>query len=497
MSSSVGRDLRRGALAGTGSLAVGVLAGVISVPIVLHGLGPSLYGVWVVASVVILSQGLFDLGAVAAMTRYIAIAAPRGDRVLIRGVVRLAVALYTMISLVVLVAIAVFAAPIADALGVGAGNQGDAVLLLLAGGVSFGLSNAQAVLVGFLTGLNHADTAYQSVAAGYVVFIAVMVVGAATGHTLAAVVAAGPVLYGTQCLLMIRPLRSALRQLPEPTGTPEGARLRELLPYGLGMQTAAIADFCALQLPRLIGALAFGASAIVGVDVAVRAASVVAGVLLMTQTAVLPALARAWVGAPETDYIRLARRTFGLMVLGGTIIFLLLVAALGPAIRVWVGDHAGGEASALAVAAAFLVHSLSAPLTAAAQARGMVRPIVIFKLGVLLALIPALLIAAQIDPEALIWATALAVFVPSAVFCVAELRGPLGGDEPLGIEAGHVIPFVLAAAAACAMRTVLSLGDLATLGVVLVPFAFAAAWVLRRSPPSLGVPLPASEMVRT
>jgi O-antigen/teichoic acid export membrane protein len=492
MRGGVGRDLRRGALAGTGSLAAGILAAVISVPIVLHGLGSSLYGVWVVANVVVFSQGLLDFGAVPAMTRYVAIAAPRGDRALIHRVVRLSAGLYATISIGVLLITVALVGPLVDALGVDPAQWDDAKLLLISGGVAFGVSNAQAVMVGFLTGLNRAATAYKAVAVGYFVYIAVIALGALTGHTLLAVLVSAPLLYGSQFAIMVAPARSAMRRLPDPSESPQHTRLRELVSFGLGMQTAAIADFFAVQLPRLIGALAFGTAAIVGVDVAMRTASIVSGILLMTQTAVLPALARAWVDAPASEYVALARRTFSLMSLGGTILFLGLVVALAPALQLWVGDIGDIgqiEAAALGIAAAFIAHSVTSPLTAAAQVRGEVRQIVYFKVGMLLAVAVGLFVAARFDVTVLMWVTAAAVFLPSVLFCWFELKGPLHSDESFGIKLGQLAPFVLATAVGWVLRQVLPWGELASLLVALAPFAVAAAWVLWRSPPGISLRL--------
>jgi hypothetical protein len=153
---------------------------------------------------------------------------------------------------------------------------------------------------------------------------------------------------------------------------------------------------------------------------------------------------------------------------------------------VWVGSRYGDvEFLAIALTAALLAHGATAPLTAAAQARGRIREIVMLKVGMLAglaALMPAL---SDEGVYGLGTAVAAAMFVPSAMFCVIELRGPMRADKDPLMRTAEFAPFTVAALGALMLRLALNPSDAAAVGGAAVCFAAALLWTAHRPPSAL------------
>jgi O-antigen/teichoic acid export membrane protein len=438
--------------------------------------------VWVIASIIVTSQGLFDLGAAQTAARYIAVGSSAGESENVRRVILLSASVYAVLSLFALLIVVPLSGPISGLLGVPLAGRHDAQILLCAGALAFGISNASALLIGILTGFNRAHAAYNAVAAGYVPYLGSFAVGSVTGHPLWGVAASGPVLFTAQCALMIPHARSGIRGLPRRMRE-SSIRVRELLGYSISMQSASIADFMAPNLPRILAGVMFGAAAVVPLDLTLRVGSLMAGLIAMTQPAVMPALANAWARGDRGGYLRLVRELFGVLCFAAAVLMLVSIACGGAAIRLWVGPRYGDiEGIALAVTAALLVHGVTAPLTSAAQARGDLRRLVAFKLGVVASLVVLLLAMSGWGVTGLGVALALGMSIPSIVYCVGELRGPLQSSGPLMTRLADLMPFLIATGFAVAFRLVTRPSGVVLLAVSTALLAGALAWALYRLP---------------
>ena len=92
------RRMARGAAAGVLGLAAGRAASFVTVPVFLHLLGVRLYGVWVVATVLIGSQGLLDLGMATATVKHMAEAHELDSRRAARGILVTSFVVYAVLS---------------------------------------------------------------------------------------------------------------------------------------------------------------------------------------------------------------------------------------------------------------------------------------------------------------------------------------------------------------------------------------------------------------
>lgn len=78
--SSTGRAVIRGSVGQTLAMGVNILAGLVVLPVLVHGLGDRLYGAWALVGVVMGYYGLVELGVSGAIMRFVAGALGKGDR---------------------------------------------------------------------------------------------------------------------------------------------------------------------------------------------------------------------------------------------------------------------------------------------------------------------------------------------------------------------------------------------------------------------------------
>jgi O-antigen/teichoic acid export membrane protein len=440
-------------------------ASLVVVPFALRGLGADLYGTWVVATVVASSQGLVDLGARAALVRYTAMGLAEDDPAAIRRTLRLVGIPYGVLSVVFIAAALPLTGHAVGWFHVSSSEHDEAQLLLVSGVVTFALLNLQSIAVGLLSGLQKATTAYFAVTVGNIAYVGVAVGGYFAGRSVAAMVVCGPAMLLTQLAILGGPTRSALVALRSRAGPAAPKRMiprRELFTFSLGMQLVTLADFAVLQLPRVIGAAALGAGAIVRLDIALRVGAVVAGIMIMALPPVLPALSWEWARGETRAFARTALRVTELVGVAGAALVFAVGLSGASIIAVVVGDAAVNPAWLfLLVVTAMAVHGFSGPFAAAAQARGDIRPVIAFKLAVVAVLLASTAILWPLSLEEVGVALSAALILPSAVFCVAQLHRLLamGGSAGLGWRIDAAV-LVTAAGLGLAIQRIADLRDL-------------------------------------
>jgi O-antigen/teichoic acid export membrane protein len=269
------------------------LSAVLAVPLVLHSLGPALYGVWVVGGALIMIQGLFDLGIGAALVRYVAVEASRGSRSAVLIVLRRGGAFYVALSVAISLPLWVFADEIASLFpSVHASATGEAASLLRYVAVSFALTNVALVLASLLQGVNRVDAAYRDQTLGWLLYVPLLAIGLQFGQAVHVVGLAWVGAYTLQLLLLSVSSWSAVRRLPR--NTAPAPSLGEMFLLGGWWQLSSWADFATFQLPRLLGAFILPATSLVELDVALRAAQVVVAPFFAAYPLVLPAATEEW-----------------------------------------------------------------------------------------------------------------------------------------------------------------------------------------------------------
>jgi O-antigen/teichoic acid export membrane protein len=274
-------------------LLVSRLSSVLAVPLVLHSLGPALYGVWVVGGALIMIQGLFDLGIGAALVRFVAVVAARGSRHSVLVVFRRALLFYIGLSIAIGVPLWVWASEIAALMpSVHASTEDQAALLVRYVAVSFALTNVTLVLASLLQGVDRVDAAYRGQTLGWLAYVPLLAIGIHLDGAAQAVGLAWVFSYALQLALLSASTWAAVAELP--TRHAPVPSWGQMFSLGGWWQLSSWADFATFQLPRLAGGFVLSANSLVALDVALRAAQLVVAPLFAVYPIVLPAAAKAW-----------------------------------------------------------------------------------------------------------------------------------------------------------------------------------------------------------
>lgn len=450
---------RRSAAWSGAYLVVSRVSALIAVPILLHGLGTDLYAVWVLASALIFSQGLVDLGFSAALVRFVAVGAASGSAQAVRIVIRRVALVYVGLSLLG-VLLWILAEPIARLLPyIEAYQLADATALLRYAAVAFVLTNAATLLSSSLQGLNRVASSYRAQTLGLASFVPLLLMGMATWGGVDAVGIAAVGSYVLQLLLLGPSLWIAVRRLPQ--SQVDVPTLRTMLSMGMKWQVSSWADFATFQLPRIAAGISLSSGAVVSIDLALRFGQVVATPLFALLPLVLPRASATWASQGHRgvrEFLRPVVRTAApLCILGGAI----AIPIAAPAIETWTG-HAltvGESVAASFVVAGVLAHASTGLLSSVLLAIGQVGHVVRYKSLQLALALPFIAVGASLGPNALAFCLSLALLIPAALFNRWASRA-------VGVRLALPCRLHLGAVAVTAVSTAVLL--------ILTPFATAA-----------------------
>ncbi len=358
------RRMARGAAAGVLGLAAGRAASFVTVPVFLHLLGVRLYGVWVVATVLIGSQGLLDLGMATATVKHMAEAHELDSRRAARGILVTSFVVYAVLSAAFALLVAVLLPHIPGWLAVPP-ELGSRARVLLAGAIPlYAISNVGIVLSSALQGLQRLGSLNAALVASQVPFVAcALILRWAGWEPERVVVGSFGALYVTQVILYL-PL--VLRRLPRGDADAH-VRLRAVLAFGLRTQLIASADFAVLQLPRLVAGIAFGAAAAGRLDLAMRLPQLAAAVVLPLLPPLMPATTRLRLRGDRAGIRRLHHLSGTYAAVVALPAFAALVVWGSRFLVWWVGPAGSGLGSMILwLSIGFLFHALTGPGTAIA-----------------------------------------------------------------------------------------------------------------------------------
>lgn len=151
------RRIRRQALFSTASNYLGQLiilgTGFLLTPFILHHLGQSDYGLWLLGGSVIAYGTLFDFGITGALTKYVAEYQARGEMHELKGVIATALTLYTLVGFAVIVLAFIFAPLFPRLFNIPPGESETAIKLVRLMGVGLGVSIPSGTTYAILRGL--------------------------------------------------------------------------------------------------------------------------------------------------------------------------------------------------------------------------------------------------------------------------------------------------------------------------------------------------------
>jgi O-antigen/teichoic acid export membrane protein len=131
--------------------------GFVMTPFILHQIGPTSYGLWLLVGAVMAYGRLFDLGITDAVIKYTAEYRARGEGAQARSLIATALSIYTVVGLVVFI-LAMLLAPFFPILfNVPPGDQATATWLVVLMGLAAGVSIPCATTYSVLAGLQRFD----------------------------------------------------------------------------------------------------------------------------------------------------------------------------------------------------------------------------------------------------------------------------------------------------------------------------------------------------
>jgi O-antigen/teichoic acid export membrane protein len=158
-SSVIRRWLLRSTLANYVGQFVTFGTGFVLTPFVLHQIGPTSYGLWLLVGSVVAYGGLLDLGIMSAVIKYVAEYWARGQIMQVQSLIATVLSLYTVLGLIV-IALAAALAPFLPALfNVAPTERATASWLVLLMGLALGISIPCTITHSVLRGLQRFDLA--------------------------------------------------------------------------------------------------------------------------------------------------------------------------------------------------------------------------------------------------------------------------------------------------------------------------------------------------
>jgi O-antigen/teichoic acid export membrane protein len=338
------RSLVRNALSNVGGTLVGLAVGFVTMPLVVHHLGPAQFGLWVLATGVVGYVGLLDLGLSPTLVNEAAVLLSRDDpegRRRLGETASTIFAVYAVLGLLGGIGIVAVGALAGSLFHVPPDDLATFRAVLCIIGLQTALGLPMSVWNGLLSGLQAFHVVNAIGVAATVVRGALTVSLVATGHGLVALVGSS---FGVTLAAWTLSWWCVHRRIPGLRVRPGGfrrARLREIGRFSGAMVVWTLAGAALHQLDRVLIGIVLPVTALTTYEVGARLAVYSRTVLHSWLSIVMPATsalaARGERGRLRALYLRSTR--YLLTSYGG--VALLLVGLGGPLVRLWMGDGYG------------------------------------------------------------------------------------------------------------------------------------------------------------
>jgi O-antigen/teichoic acid export membrane protein len=358
-----------GALSGFVALTAGVIATLITTPIVLHALGSARFGLWVALVAAVSFTGLLDFGFSQAVARFIGEHRARHDSTAVEAFIIATGASYLAAFGLVLLATAAIGAVFPLIVHVPSAEHG----AVLAGAMLVGLATALGMWMGFFGSILHAHQRLlhaNIVRAGYWVgFTLLTVIVALSGWGIVGLAAAMAASAGLSCVAFLVLLRRALPELR--IRRPQGTYLRQAARYSFFMFMVSAGAALIFEADTLVIAGFLGAAAVTSYAIALRLTRGVTGFIHKVPDVLFPFYAGMQASGDRRrlreNYLLSAR----LELIGAATVLLGLVFAWRPLIAAWVGaSYVVGFAVFALALTLLLFESLVHPAAVLAAATG-------------------------------------------------------------------------------------------------------------------------------
>jgi len=358
-----------GALSGFAALAAGVVATLITTPVVLRALGQARFGLWIALVAAVSFTGLLDFGFGQAVARFSGEHRARHDPKAVEAFIIATGAAYLVAFGLVLLATAAIGTVFPLIVNIPGADRG----VVLAGAMLVGLATALGLWMAFFGSILHAHQRLpqaNTVRAGYwVCFTALTVIAALNGWGIVGLAGAMAASAGLSCLALLLLVRRVLPELQ--IRRPQGTYLRQALRYSLSMFMVSAGAAVIFETDTLVIAGFLGAAAVTSYAIALRLTRGVTGFLHKVPDVLFPFYAGMQAAGDRRrqreNYLLSAR----LELAGAAMALLGLGFAWRPVIAAWVGapNVVGPAVFALALAL-LLFESVIHPAAVLAAATG-------------------------------------------------------------------------------------------------------------------------------
>ena len=363
-------QLRRNALANIAGRIGSVVVWFVITPYALRYLGQERFGIWSLFFLLSGSVVTMDFGMWAGVSRFVAMAAARGERRAVSATIVRGLSLAMALGLIWALACVLGRDLFISAFHVPAGVAAEVRTALLWFALALLLLSGSLVFQGALTGLQRLDLWNVFFMAGLIANTSVMMIGLRSGLGLVATALAAVTGHVVAIVLSVVALRSSLARTGR-AGEGEAVAWREMLGYGIVVQSANGLGMLQMQSGKAILGLLGRLAGVTQFELGSRVALALWSLPSLAQMSVIPAVAHASEtgGAPAVRevYDWCCRWVFASAAwsLGG----LWLLAP--PLFRLWLGaGHEEAVAIARWLAVAFMIATLAGPATAVARGHG-------------------------------------------------------------------------------------------------------------------------------
>jgi len=340
-------------------------------PYIISQLGVRRFGVWSLILVIASCVGLLDLGLRASFVKYVAEYHARRDYEAINRVLNSGLALYLILSLVIIAAGFILRDPILRLFKIPTDLFADARFVLLVAMAIYSLSNVFGLFQAVMTGLQRMDVT-NLIALGVSVFrVLGTVLSLELGYGLRGLIASEALALALTALLLVLSAFRLLPQLQVSWAFYDWPSLRRLLSYGIKVQVSRLADLAISQTDKLLLGYFLGLSPVAFYEVGSRVVLTSKRLSRVLISAIVPAVAEMDAREDQISLCRLYLRGSKYLVMVVAPVLLFIAAAAPLILTTWMGE--GYELSVPVIrflALGHLVHLLTGVGTTTAKGMG-------------------------------------------------------------------------------------------------------------------------------
>jgi len=340
-------------------------------PYIVSKLGIQRFGVWSLILVITSYFSLLDLGLGASFVKYVAEYHAQKDYEAINQVFNSGLALYLILSLVIVATGFVLRDPILGLFEIPAGLFADARFVLLVAVAIYSLSNVFGTFQAVVTGLQRMDITSLIALGVSVPRILGTVLFLELGYGLRGLIANEALVFALTALFLVLSAFRLLPQLRVGWGFYHRHSLRQLLNYGIKVQVSRLADLASSQTDKLLLGYFLGLSPVAFYELGSRVVLTSKRLSRVLISAIVPAASEIDAREDRILLCRLYLRGSKYLVLIVAPVFLFVAAAAPLILAAWMGE--GYELSVPVIqflALGHLVHLLTGVGTTIAKGMG-------------------------------------------------------------------------------------------------------------------------------